>query len=106
MISGDSDPGRVKGGKSCALPKLIPATASVPPSPLLPPEASPVVHCILPWAYWNIANDLCSLVANTHWNVFVCSKVQYVCNTVGKKKINNKIVLSFIYKMYNEEVER
>ena len=38
-------------------PALIPASASVPPSPPDPPDVSPVVHCILPSAYRNIAND-------------------------------------------------
>ena len=53
------------------LPTLIPARASVPPSPKSPSDASPVVHCILPSAYRNITNDSTPLVASTHWNVLV-----------------------------------
>jgi len=51
------------------LPALIPATASIPPKPKNPPEASPVVHSIL--SYRNITNDLIQSVASTHWNVLV-----------------------------------
>ena len=63
------DPGIVN--ESIPSPALIPARASVPPSPLDPPDQSPVVHCILPSAYRNITNDSTPLVASTHWNVLV-----------------------------------
>ena len=43
-MSGVSDPEMVT--ELTRSPALIPARASVPPSPLLPPEASPVVHCM------------------------------------------------------------
>ena len=42
---GDSDPEILI--KLTPSPALIPARASVPSNPLLPPEESPVVHCIL-----------------------------------------------------------
>jgi len=45
---GVSDPGIVI--ELIPSPALIPATDSVPPSPLIPPESSPVVHCIPPSA--------------------------------------------------------
>ena len=45
---GVSDPGIVI--ELIPSPTLIPAKASVPPSPLIPPESSPVVHCIPPSA--------------------------------------------------------
>ena len=45
-------------------PALIPARASVPPSPSSPPEISPVVHCRS--AYKKIAKDSDSLAASTH----------------------------------------
>ena len=43
-MSGVSDPGIVM--ELFPSPILIPARASIPPSPLVPPELSPVVHCI------------------------------------------------------------
>jgi len=43
---GVSDPGMVMN--FLRSPALIPARASVPPSPSSPPELSPVVHCIPP----------------------------------------------------------
>ena len=58
-------------------PALIPARASVPLSPLIPPEASPVVHCISPSAYRNITNDSVKVVASTHCNVLVY-RIKYV----------------------------
>ena len=83
IILGVSDPGIVT--KFSPSPALIPARASVPPSPSSPPEKSPVVHCILPSAYRNITNDLTPLVASTHWNVLVCKyhrkHVQHVYQT-------------------------
>ena len=69
MILGVCDPGMVI--ELIRSPALIPARASVPPSPLDPPDQSPVVHCILPSAYRNITNDSTPLVASTHWNVLV-----------------------------------
>ena len=66
---GVSDPGMVT--EISPSPALIPARASIPPSPLSPPESSPVVHCILPSSYRNITNDSTPLVASTHWNVLV-----------------------------------
>ena len=47
-------------------PALIPAMASFPPSPLVPPESSPVVHCIPPSLYKKNTNDSNSFVANIH----------------------------------------
>ena len=44
IMPGVSDPGTVIW--LIPSPALMPARASVPPSPLVPPEASPVVHCI------------------------------------------------------------
>ena len=41
-MSGVSDPGTVM--ELIPSPVLIPARASIPPSPLVPSEASPVVH--------------------------------------------------------------
>ena len=61
---GVSDPGIVI--ELTPSPALIPARASVPLSPLYPPDLSPVVHCILPSAYRNITNDSTPLVASTH----------------------------------------
>jgi len=61
------DPGTVT--KLIPSPALIPARASVPLSPLTPPDLLPVVHCILP--YKNITNVSTPLVASTHWNVLV-----------------------------------
>ena len=66
---GVRDPGTVNDVTPS--PAFIPARASVPPSPLDPPELSPVVHCILPSAYRNITNDSAPLVASIHWNVLV-----------------------------------
>ena len=68
-MPGFRDPGMAS--KVSPSPALIPATASVPPSPLCPRDPSPVVHCILPSAYRNIANDSTVLLASTHWNVLV-----------------------------------
>ena len=45
-------------------PKLIPTNASVPPSPFLPPDSSPVVHCRSP--YKNMAYDCDVPLASTH----------------------------------------
>ena len=69
MIKGVCDPGIVIW--LTPSPALIPARTSVPPSPSLPPEASPVVHGISPSAYRNITKDVVALVASTHWNVLV-----------------------------------
>ena len=71
IISGVCDPFMTIGVESSIKPKSIPARASSPPNPLTPSPSSPVVHCILPRAYRNIANDLHPSVASTHWNVFV-----------------------------------
>ena len=68
IILGVSDP--VMLTKLTPSPALIPATASLPPNPLIP-VISPVVQCILPSAYRNITNDSTPLVASTHWNVLV-----------------------------------
>ena len=67
IMLGVCDPGMVI--ELILSPALIPARASVPPSPSSPPELLPVVHCIL--SYKNITNDSTSLVASTHWNVLV-----------------------------------
>ena len=67
MILEVNDPGTVTAVKPS--PAFIPTRASVPPSPLDPPDLSPVVHCILPSAYRNITNDSTPLVASTHWKV-------------------------------------
>jgi len=64
IILGVSDPGIVT--ELIPSPALIPARASFPPSPLTPPESSPVVHCIPPSAYRNIMKDSFVLVASTH----------------------------------------
>ena len=64
MILGVSDPGIVT--KFSPSPALIPARASVPPSPSTPSWKSPVVHCMPSSAYRNITNDLTPLVASTH----------------------------------------
>ena len=69
MIPDVSDPGRVI--KVTPSPALIPARASVPYNPSIPPDLSPVVHSICPSAYRNITNDPTALVAITHWNVLV-----------------------------------
>ena len=76
---GVNDPGIVM--KFSPSPALIPARASVPPSPSSPPEKSPVVHCILPSAYRNTTNDSTPLVASIHWKVLVYSKIikMYAC---------------------------
>jgi len=66
---GVSDPGMVI--ELTPSPSLIPARASVPPSPSTPSEASPVVHHILPSAYRNIANDSNPVLAKTHWKLLV-----------------------------------
>ena len=52
-------------------PLLNPTCAGIPPNPLIPPSASPVVHWISLSAYKNIAYDSFPSVASTHWNVFV-----------------------------------
>ena len=54
-----------------ASPLLNPTCAGIPPNPLMPPSASPVVHSISLSAYRNIAYDSFPSVASTHWNVFV-----------------------------------
>ena len=59
---GVSDPGIVI--ELIPSPALIPATASVPLSPLYPPLSSPVVHCISP--YRNVTNDSDTLVDSMH----------------------------------------
>jgi len=59
---GVRDPGMVT--ELIPSPALIPAKASVPPSPSRPKELSPVVHCRS--AYRKIAYDSDSPVANTH----------------------------------------
>ena len=64
IMLGVSDPGMVV--EFMPSPTLIPAKASVPPSPPTPPESSPVVHCIPPSAYKNITKDFVALVARTH----------------------------------------
>ena len=61
---GVSDPGMVM--ELIPSPALIPARASVPPNPLFPPEASPVVHWILRAGYKNITKDSAALVASIH----------------------------------------
>ena len=43
-MSDVSDPGTIM--ELFPSPALIPARASIPPSPFFPPESSPVVHCI------------------------------------------------------------
>ena len=58
----DCDPSMVN--ELILSPALYPANASLPPSPLLPRELSPVVHCRS--AYRNITNDSSSLVASIH----------------------------------------
>ena len=80
------DPGTVKDVPSLA---LNPARASVPPSPLNPPDLSPVVHCISPSAYRNITKDPTLLVARTHWNVFTYIK--------KKHKMHKLLNCSFAY---------
>ena len=79
------DPGTVKDVPSLA---LNPDRASVPPSPLNPPDLSPVVHCISPSAYRNITKDPTLLVARTHWNVFTY---------IGLQKKKHKMYKLFIY---------
>ena len=56
------DPGTVIEFKRS--PKLIPTRASVPDSPFMPPDLSPVVHCRSP--YKNITYDSDVLLASTH----------------------------------------
>jgi len=83
IILGVCDPGMVK--KFSPSPALIPARASIPPSPSSPPELLPVVHCILPSAYRNITNDSTPLVASTHWNVLVYKGENYMqYSTTGR----------------------
>ena len=62
VMFGLRDPGMVT--ELTPSPALIPAKASVPPSPSSPKESSPVVHCRS--AYKKIAKDSDSLVASTH----------------------------------------
>jgi len=69
MISEVSDSGTVT--ELILSPVLIPTCAGVPPNPFSPPAESPVVHCISPFAYRNMANEVVRFVARTHWNVFV-----------------------------------
>ena len=73
MILDDSDPGMVT--ELTLSPALMPARASVPPSPSSPLDLLPVVHCILPSAYRNITNDSTPLVARTHWKVLVYKRI-------------------------------
>ena len=62
VMFGVLDPGTVI--ELIRSPALIPTRASVPDSPFLPPELSPVVHCRSP--YKNIAYDSDVLLASTH----------------------------------------
>ena len=62
VIFGILDPGTVI--EFTLSPTLNPTRASVPYSPLLPPELSPVVHCRS--SYKNIAYDSDVLLASTH----------------------------------------
>ena len=62
VIFGILDPGTVI--EFIRSPTLNPTSASVPNSPLLPPELSPVVHCRS--SYKNIAYDSDVLLASTH----------------------------------------
>jgi len=64
IILEEWDPGR--DIKLTPSPELIPATASFPPNPLVPSEASPVVHCILLSAYKNIAKVSFISLARIH----------------------------------------
>ena len=64
MISGVPDPGMLK--KFSPSPASYPAVAAFPPSPFIPPDSSPVVHCISPSAYKNIVKDRTPSVASTH----------------------------------------
>ena len=73
MMPGVCDPGMVI--KLTPSPALIPARASVPPSPS---DLPPVVHCILKSAYRNITNDSTPLVASTHWNVLVYEEMKWI----------------------------
>ena len=66
---GVSDPGMVT--ELTPSPALIPARASVPPSPAIPSEESAVVHCIFPSAYRNITKESVMVETSTHWNVLV-----------------------------------
>ena len=62
VMLGVLDPGTVI--ELLRSPALIPTRASVPYNPLLPPELSPVVHCMFP--YKKIAYDSDALLASTH----------------------------------------
>ena len=62
VMFGVLDPGTVI--ELIRSPALTPTRASVPDSPFLPPELSPVVHCRSP--YRNIAYDSDVLLASTH----------------------------------------
>ena len=62
VMFGVLDPGTVI--ELMLSPALIPTRASVPLSPLRPPDLSPVVHCRFP--YKNIAYDSDGPPANTH----------------------------------------
>ena len=64
MISEVPDPGTLK--KLIKSPALYPTVAAFPPSPFVPPEELPVVHCISPSAYRNIIKDRTPSVASTH----------------------------------------
>jgi len=64
MIPEVPDPGTLK--KFSPSPASYPAVAAFPPSPFIPPESSPVVHCISPSAYRNIIKDRTPSVASTH----------------------------------------
>ena len=62
VMFGVRDPGIVT--ELTPSPALIPARASVPPSPSSPKELSPVVHCRS--VYKKIAKDSDSLLASIH----------------------------------------
>ena len=62
VMFGVLDPGTVM--ELTLLPTLIPTRASVPFSPLRPPELSPVVHCRSP--YKNTAYDSDGPPASIH----------------------------------------
>ena len=62
VMFGVLDPGTVI--ELIRSPALIPTRASVPNSPFLPKELSPVVHCR--FSYKNIAYDSDVLLASTH----------------------------------------
>ena len=93
IILGVLDPGTVV--ELTPSPALIPTNASVPRSPLTPPDLLPVVHCIS--SYRNITNDSTPVVASTHWNVLVYIKRlnEYILN-----KQNNYICTVIPYQFF------